>query len=245
MANPMPKNLIYIGYARGQDDALAQEFENQLALLENPPHSLKRWSERNIPPGATTDREIEEHLAQARVIALVVTARFLSDPHCQKLLDRALVLRQAGQAEVVPIIGDFCLWDLSPLGQLNPLPDRDRPVKDFSNRDEAWNKVVRGILQVATAQASAAPAGPLKSQAASSPPPQQPSVPTAPPTRSAVRKRIEAELRDDADFNAFCSDEFPDVHRRFSGGMNRVEKTTLLLLHARLEDIVARLDDRR
>lgn len=39
-----------------------------------------------------------------------------------------------------------------------------------------------------------------------------------------------ALFRTDADFDAFCLDEFPSVLRRFSGGMDRVAKVNLLLM---------------
>ncbi len=235
--NPMSKNLIYIGYAHSKDgkerdDALARELEAQLAPLEklNPP--LPHWSERNIQAGATTDREIEDHLSRASIILLVVTANFLADDHCQKLLHRALKLQKDGQATVIPIIANYCQWDLTPLGQLSPLPERDRPVKAFANRDEAWDKVVRGIREVA-----ASPPAAISSPAiASSPLPA-----TLKPAK--VRKLLSAMLIGDNDFDGFCQDNFAAVRGRFSNGMDRVSKSNLLLQYIPLPDIVAALEE--
>lgn len=44
-----------------------------------------------------------------------------------------------------------------------------------------------------------------------------------------------------SDFDAFCLDYFPGVHRRFSGGMERVEKTNLLLSVASTDEVLAAL----
>lgn len=44
-----------------------------------------------------------------------------------------------------------------------------------------------------------------------------------------LRQRLDQALRTDSDFDAFCQDFFPDVKRRFSAGMDRVAKTSLLL----------------
>jgi hypothetical protein len=46
--------------------------------------------------------------------------------------------------------------------------------------------------------------------------------------RSSLRHRLDRQLRTDADFDAFCIDYFPEVHRRFSSGMSRTEKQNLL-----------------
>jgi hypothetical protein len=48
-----------------------------------------------------------------------------------------------------------------------------------------------------------------------------------------VRQLLDKVLRTDADLVAFCIDRIPDAAKRFSGGMDRVEKTNLIL---RLEE---------
>jgi len=49
------------------------------------------------------------------------------------------------------------------------------------------------------------------------------------PVSSSVRQQLDAQLRTDADFDAFCLDCFPTVYRRFGKGMERTEKVNLLL----------------
>ncbi|WP_437299123.1 CHAT domain-containing protein [Sorangium sp. So ce426] len=58
-----------------------------------------------------------------------------------------------------------------------------------------------------------------------------------------LRALIGEALRSDADLDAFCSDHFPDVYRRFSDGMQRVRKVTLLLDHADPERLAQLLQD--
>lgn len=53
-----------------------------------------------------------------------------------------------------------------------------------------------------------------------------------------IRALVGEILRSDADLDAFCSDYFPDVYRRFSDGMQRARKVTLLLDHADPEPLV-------
>ncbi len=51
----------------------------------------------------------------------------------------------------------------------------------------------------------------------------------SPLDRNQVRRRLDDVLRTDSDLNAFCLDYFPEVHRRFTIGMERTEKVNLLL----------------
>lgn len=48
------------------------------------------------------------------------------------------------------------------------------------------------------------------------------------PDRAKVRKLLD-RIPTDSDFDAFCLDFFPEVQARFAAGMDRVQKTTLLL----------------
>lgn len=140
--------LIYIGYAWSKDAALAQELEDQLAPLNTSESHVIIWSERKVLPGDTTDREVDEHLNRAQIIVMIITASFLADERCQRLIRSALQRQQAGFVRLAPVLADFCLWDQSALGGLNPLPDRYRPVRNFANRNEAWHLVVRGIIEL-------------------------------------------------------------------------------------------------
>lgn len=61
-------------------------------------------------------------------------------------------------------------------------------------------------------------------------------------SRSELRQRLYAALRTDSDLEAFCADYFPIVHQRFSNGMDRQAKLTLLLTMADAEVLVASLN---
>ncbi|WP_437758316.1 hypothetical protein [Sorangium sp. So ce1389] len=63
------------------------------------------------------------------------------------------------------------------------------------------------------------------------------------PTSGSLRQVIDAVLKGDADLDAFCHDHHVDVYRRFSDGMDRNRKVTLLLHHADRSAILAALYD--
>jgi hypothetical protein len=68
---------------------------------------------------------------------------------------------------------------------------------------------------------------------------------TGPNLSVDLRDRIRQECKSSVDFEAFCLDYFPAVHRRFSPGMERVQMETLLILHASAEEIEVSLRGRR
>lgn len=60
-------------------------------------------------------------------------------------------------------------------------------------------------------------------------------------TISFVREMLNHHLRTASDFDAFCLDHFDEIYRRFTSGMERVERTTLLLTLADPELVHERL----
>lgn len=52
-----------------------------------------------------------------------------------------------------------------------------------------------------------------------------------------VRTLLQESLRSDSDFDAFCQGYFPDAFGRFTDGMDRVRKITVLLQHAKPADV--------
>ena len=63
------------------------------------------------------------------------------------------------------------------------------------------------------------------------------------PLRRSLRKLLKKVLRSDTDLDTFCFDHFGQTHARFSAGMERDQKLTLLLKHEDLAIILARLRD--
>ncbi len=60
-------------------------------------------------------------------------------------------------------------------------------------------------------------------------------------TPSQLRELLQDTLRTGADFDAFVLDHFPNVYGRYSGGMDRLERTTLLFQIVETEDILRAL----
>lgn len=63
------------------------------------------------------------------------------------------------------------------------------------------------------------------------------------PTKGSLRKLLYAVLRSDADWDAFCIDYFERAYQRFSGGMDRHQKTNILFQYEEPSAILERLQD--
>lgn len=85
----------------------------------------------------------------------------------------APVRHDSGEACLIPVILRPADWSGTALGRLQALPANGKPVSNWSNRDEAFLSIARGIRQVAQ-QLGARHGRAVASTPASSPPPQVP-----------------------------------------------------------------------
>ena len=76
----------------------------------------------------------------------MVSADFLASDYCYDIeLKRALERQDAGEACVIPVILRACDWKGASFGKLQALPKDAKPVNSWSDRDEAFFDVARGI----------------------------------------------------------------------------------------------------
>jgi hypothetical protein len=105
----------------------------------------------------------------------------------------------------------------------NPGPPPSRPVTQVTAE-------LKSIQAQAEPMNPGAPKGPSASGAAS-----------GPTSGHLLRRALFETLRTDADFDAFCLDNFRDTYRLFSSGMDRQQKITLLLSREDPEQVWTRL----
>ena len=135
---------IFISYAH-EDEELRDQLVRHLASL-----SLKTpvdvWYDRKIGAGGPWEPEIKTHFDSSQIILLLVSADFFASEYCNKYeLRRALELRRAGKATVIPIIVREVAWEDSDLHEIQATPRDAKPVTGWSDRDAAWKDVVERI----------------------------------------------------------------------------------------------------
>ncbi len=148
-ADRTPVNLFY-AYAEA-DEALRQELENHLTSLKRE-GLIAPWHKGSISAGSNWQEEITTHLNSAQVILLLISASFLASDFCESaLLDRVIERYNTGQVLIIPIILRPCDWQNYPFGKLRSLPDNNKSVTEWPNRDSAFLNVAHGLRQAISA----------------------------------------------------------------------------------------------
>ena len=127
---------------------------------------ISLWDDFDIEAGQDWNAKIKERLYGADIVLLLVSADSLaSDYFYSKEVKVSLERHGRGEAIVVPVILRHCDWAETPLGSLEALPEKGRPVVEWPTRDQAFQDVVSRLRRVvqsleqrhltATAQAEA------------------------------------------------------------------------------------------
>jgi TIR domain-containing protein/effector-associated domain 7 (EAD7)-containing protein len=203
---------------------------------------IQAW---HIQPGTNFPLEMHQATAQARHTLLVLSPRSLAAPYVMQEVAAALVRDPSGKARtLIPVRVEEC----EPPGLLKAIVYIDLVGLDQQAASRALLRGVTGDLE---------PRTPVPFPRAAAPPPfpatRPPAGATADsprhdtidkstgPALSELRRALRAAF-DDSQFDAFCLDIFPEVYERFTGGMDRDRKTTLLLDHCRRRRQLALLD---
>ena len=146
--NTAPVSLFY-SYAH-EDEALRDELAGHLKILERR-GLISAWHDRRIVPGQAWGQAIDEHLTRADLVLLLVSKDFIGSDYIWGVeLAQAMQRQQAQQCEVVPILVRAVDIDPAdaedlPFLKLQALPPDLLPVTSWTNRDEAWTQVAKGL----------------------------------------------------------------------------------------------------
>jgi hypothetical protein len=103
-----------------------------------------------IGPGQTWDQAIRTRLEEAEIILILTSPDSLASEFIHEVeMKRAMERHQAGEARIIPVILRHCQWKRTPLGKLQALPARGRPLSDWPNADEALTGIADALAEVA------------------------------------------------------------------------------------------------
>jgi hypothetical protein len=147
MMPPGPVKIFY-SYSRfGKDELLREELDKHLSSLERQ-GIIKEWHVGDIEAGAVSLNEINNYIDNADIILLLMSADFISSDECNNMITRALERQRSGGVRVIPVLLRPCLWNVDHLQNFIPLPKNGMPVTMWENLDEAFLKIVEGLLEV-------------------------------------------------------------------------------------------------
>jgi hypothetical protein len=138
---------IFISYAH-EDEQLLNALKKQLALLRRQ-GLIDMWFDRNINAGQQWSSEIEDHLLSADIILLLISSDFMDSDYINNIeLKRAMVWQDRKLGRVIPIILRPTDWEESSFRKLEVLPKDGKPITKWSDQDEAFLNVAKGIRAV-------------------------------------------------------------------------------------------------
>ncbi len=139
---------VFYSYAH-KDEALREELETHLKILHRTGH-IHSWHDRRIVGGEEWKGEIDQHLEEADIILLLVSADFLASDYCYNTeMKRALERHEAGEARVIPIILRDCLWEDAPFAKLQACHKDAKPVIEHNPRDMVWKEIATNLKNIA------------------------------------------------------------------------------------------------
>ncbi len=135
---------IFYSYAR-QDRALRDELDKHLDTLRRS-GQIKNWHDREISPGVEWEKEIDSFLSTSDIVLLLVSPDFMASDYCYGVeMERAMRRHATGDARVIPILLRPVGYEDAPFSKLQSLPTNVQAITSWSNRDEAFADVAKGI----------------------------------------------------------------------------------------------------
>jgi hypothetical protein len=135
---------IFYSYAH-KDETLRRELGNHLANCRRQ-RICEDWHDGLIVAGQSWDEIIREKLRTSDFILLLVSADFLASNYIDSVeLQEAMRQHQERKVRVIPIMLRPCDVSGAVFSKLQGLPSKLKPVTSWSDQDEAWTDVVKGL----------------------------------------------------------------------------------------------------
>lgn len=202
---------LFFSYSH-RDETWRNELEIHLQSLQRQ-GLIDTWHDRCLLPGDEVDHVISEYLESASIILLLVSPYFIASNYCFDVeMTRALQRHEAGEARVIPVILEPCVWQELPFGKLLATPTDGKPVSKHPNPHDAFVDIVKAVRR----------ALPDKESQQREPVRTSESMSEADLPRSSnlrIRKKFS-----DEDRHQFLEESFEYLARFFEGSIAEVEK---------------------
>ena len=127
------------------DEKYMRELRTRLGELERQ-GLIEVWTDREIPAGQAWDTAIRDALEASDIFLALVSPDYMNSEYAYGTeLVSAVRKYRLGETLVIPIIVRPVDWMSSPLANFQALPRDAKPISTWSNEDEAWLDVIKGI----------------------------------------------------------------------------------------------------
>lgn len=143
---PVP---VFVSYAH-KDFIRCDELREHLTTLER--HKiLDVWWDGKIHPAIPWATDIIRHLKQAKIVVLLVSARFNKSWYCNKIeVEEAMARHNKKKTVVVPVLIGHCHHKHEPWAAIDAEPKAHKTVTgNRDRRDAAWTEVAEKLERIA------------------------------------------------------------------------------------------------
>lgn len=138
---------LFISYAHS-DDRFRDELRGALTAYERL-GEIESWDDTNIISGQTWEPEILGKLERADIVVLLISNEFIRSDYCYvKEMQRARERDAAGECAIVPIVVRACAFEKLPLGQIQAIVPKRKPIEEHKQRSPAWLEVTKQLDRV-------------------------------------------------------------------------------------------------
>lgn len=140
---PSPKR-VFIGSAK-EDAPHVDTLKKHLKLYERQ-NLIQIWDESMLMAGEVRNNRIEQELHAAEIILLLFSADLLAEDfiwgaEMNKILEKV----KRKEVQLIPILLRPSGFADTPFAAYAAVPDRENPISNYPNKDEAWTIVVEQI----------------------------------------------------------------------------------------------------
>jgi len=139
---------LFFSYAH-EDEWWRNQLEQHLKLLQRQ-GLVSIWHDRRIAPGDDWAKRIDENLAAADIVIMLLSPDFIASEYIfQEEMTVALDRHQKGGARIIPVILRTCDWQNTPLGRLQCVPASGEAITQAVDPDAAWVEVATAVREAA------------------------------------------------------------------------------------------------
>ncbi len=138
-----PRRLVVLHHGNAADIDCLQQLRAQL----NPwiqEGRLELWHPGSALHGDVLAQMLEQ-IGRADAVLPILSADFLADPDQAPLLEAALRQHRERGLRLVPLLYRACTWEETDLGDFAPLPERDKPLRNWPDADSAFTLVAERL----------------------------------------------------------------------------------------------------
>lgn len=146
-----PKRTFHLFYSYAEEDKLLlNSLEKHLGSLKQL-SEIQGWDRRSVSAGNDWKQEVSEYIDKCSIILLLISQHYIDSAYYYGYEMEYAIQRSRGKkAIIIPIILRPCDWDLEglPFREYEVLPSNEKPVTEWSNQDQAFHNIARGIRKV-------------------------------------------------------------------------------------------------